>query len=132
MRQLGRFVGACLTVFSTAAVADDRQEIPQAIYDDISAKIVHQTTFMQFTPKEAVRWSPRAIDIIKFVKAPSPTYEDTYLYALIYKVTVTSDTVTIDAHGTTCQVVVVVKYGEWTDPTVVCEPVDLSRMDHPS
>jgi hypothetical protein len=130
---VGRFIALVLLVVSSAAqAADDRKDIPKAIYDAIDAKITFQTTFVQFTEKEAVRWQPRSIDITTFVKAPSPTYKDTYLYAMIYKVVVTSDKVSLNVHGTTCQAVVVVKYGEWTDPTVVCEPVDLNRADQPS
>jgi len=119
-------------LLASSVLADDRRDIPQTVYDAISAKITRQTTFVQLKDDGLVRWSPRSIDIVKFVKAPSPTYEDTFLYAIIYKVSVTSDLLEIDAHGTTCQAVVVVKIGEWTDPTVVCEPVDLSRPDNPA
>jgi hypothetical protein len=121
-----------LLVVPFPALADDRGDVPDSIYDTILAKIAFQTTFVQFTPGGPVRWSPRAIDIATFVKAPSRTYKDTYLYAIIYKVSVTPDDVSLDVHGTTCQVVVVLKYGAWDDPTVVCEPLDLSRPDHPA
>ena len=49
------------------------------------------------------------IKLVEFVKAPSPTYPDTYLYAMRYVVSVLSDENSLAVHGTSCQVVVVYK-----------------------
>ena len=65
--------------------------------------------------------------MVEFVKAPSQTYRNTYLYAMRYVVSVLSDKDSLAIHGTSCQVVVVFKDGEYDEPTVVCEPVNLDR-----
>jgi hypothetical protein len=61
------------------------------------------------------------------VKAPSPTYADTYLYAMRYGVSVLSEKETLIIHETSCQAVVVYKDGEYHEPTVHCEPLSLYR-----
>ena len=103
------------------------REFPEAIFDKITAKITHQTTFQQFSPDGLIRWWTRTIKLVDFVKAPSPTYPDTYLYAMRYAVAVISEKDTLAVYGTSCQVVVVYKFAEYDEPTVVCEPVNLDR-----
>jgi hypothetical protein len=111
--------------FDEAAARD----FPQMIYDKIRAKIVSQTTFAQVGPEGLVRWSTRTLKLVDFVKAPSRTYPDTYLFAMRYLVSVMNDRDPLAIHGTSCQVVVVYKGGEWDEPTVVCEPVKLEKAD---
>jgi hypothetical protein len=115
-------------IFDEAAARD----FPKAIYDKITAKITYQTTFVQFGPDGLVRWSTRTLKLVDFVKAPSQTYPDTYLYAMRYVVSVISEKDSLAVYGTSCQVVVVYKDKEWDEPTVVCEPVNLDQPDHPS
>lgn len=115
-----------------ADALDDRQDIPDAIYDAINAKIARQTTFLQIHGKKFIRWAPRAIDIVEFYKVPSPTFRNCALYAMTYRVAVASEVSSLDVHGTICVVTVVVRDAEWTPPTVVCEPVDFSRVETPS
>jgi hypothetical protein len=102
------------------------------VVDKIRAKIVSQTTFAQVGPEGLVRWSTRTLKLVDFVKAPSRTYPDTYLFAMRYLVSVMNDRDPLAIHGTSCQVVVVYKGGEWDEPTVVCEPVKLDRADRSS
>jgi hypothetical protein len=99
---------------------------PQAVFDKVVAKITAQATLMQMTPAGLVRWQPRTITLVVFVKAPSQTYADTYLYAMRYAVAVLSEKDTLAVHETSCQAVVVYKHGEYDDPTVVCEPLILN------
>lgn len=106
------------------------REIPPAIFERIAAKITAQTTFQQFGPEGVLRWWPRTIKLVEFVKAPSPTYPDTYLYAMRYLVSVLSDKETLAVYSTSCQVVVVYKYAQYGEPTVVCEPVNLDLTDN--
>lgn len=105
---------------ANAAVA-----FPQAIFDKITGMITDRTTFEQLGPNGLIRWWPRTIKLVEFVKAPSPTYPDTYLYAMRYVVSVLSDEDSLAVYGTSCAVVVVYKDGEYDEPTVVCEPVNL-------
>jgi hypothetical protein len=104
-------------------------DLPQEIVDRITARIAFQTTFVQFSPKGVVRWSPRTVQLIEFVKAPSPSYPDTYLYAMRYMVSVLSEKESLRVDGTICQVLVVYRDGQYSTPTVVCDPVNL---DHAS
>ncbi|MEX0853812.1 MAG: hypothetical protein WD036_11105 [Bauldia sp.] len=110
-------------IFNAAAA----REFPQAIFDKIAAKITYQTTFQQVSPVGLIRWSTRTMKLVDFVKAPSQTYQDTYLYAMRYVVSVISEKDTLAVYGTSCQVVVVYKFAEYDEPTVVCEPVNLDR-----
>jgi hypothetical protein len=103
------------------------QEFPPAIYDKIIGRITYQTTFQQLGPNGLIRWWPRTIKLVEFVKAPSQTYRNTRLYAMRYVVSVLSDKDSLAVHGTSCQVVVVFTDGEYDEPTVVCEPVNLDR-----
>ena len=115
-------------IFNEAAARD----FPQTIYNKITAKITYNTTFEQFSSSGLIRWWTRTIKLVDFVRAPSPTYEDTYLYAMRYVVSVISDKDSLAVHGTSCQVVVVYKDKQFDEPTVVCEPVNLDQLDHPS
>jgi hypothetical protein len=112
----------CVIFNATAA-----REFPQAIFDGVNAKIAHQTTFQQLSPNGLVRWWPRTIKLVDFVKAASPTYRDTYLYAMRFVVAVISDKESLAVYGTSCQVVVVYKDKRYDDPTVFCEPISLDR-----
>ena len=105
---------------------------PDMIYDKIRAKIVSQTTFVQVGPEGLVHWSTPTPKLVDFVKAPSRTYPDTYLFAMRYVVSVASDTDSLATYGTSCQIVVVYKRGEWDEPTVVCEPVNIDQADRSS
>jgi hypothetical protein len=115
-------------IFNASAV----REFPQAIFDKITAKIGYQTTFDRFSPSGLIRWWPRTIKLVDFVKAPSRTYSDTYLFAMRYVVSVISEKVPLVIYTTSCQVLIVYKDKEWDEPTVVCEPVNLDQPDHPS
>ena len=64
--------------------------------------------------------STRTLKLVDFVKAPSPTYLNTYLYGMRYVVSVISAKEPLAVYGTSCQVVVVYKDKEWDEPTVVC------------
>ncbi len=112
-------------IFDAAAV----REFPRAIFDRITEKITHQTTFEQLSPNGLIRWWTRTIKLVDFVKTPSRTYDDTYLFAMRYVISVLSDEDTLAVQGTSCQVVVVFKDGEYDEPTVVCEPINLDRPD---
>jgi hypothetical protein len=116
------FAGDVQPIFDEAAA----REFPQAIYDKISSKIARQTTFVQVSPDGLVRWSTRTLELVDFVKAPSPTYRDTYLFAMRYVVSVFSEMDSLGVHDTSCQVVVVYKDKKWSEPTVACAPVNLS------
>jgi hypothetical protein len=74
-------------IFNTATA----REFPQAAFDRISAKITRQTTFQQLSPGGLIRWQTQAIQLAEFVKALSPTYPDTYLYAMRDVVSVVSE-----------------------------------------
>lgn len=108
------------------------RNFPQAVYDKITARITDETTFEQFSPSGLIRWWTRTIKLVDFVKAPSPTYEDTYLYAMRYVVSVISEKASLAVYGTSCQVVVVYKDKLFAEPTVVCEPVNLDQPEHQS
>jgi hypothetical protein len=110
-------------IFNKAAAA----AFPQAIFDEIVARITYQTTFQQIGPKGLVRWWTRTVELADFVESRSHTDPDTYLYAMRYLVSVLSDRDTLSLFRTSCQVVVVLKNGEYDDPTVVCEPVNLDQ-----
>src|SRR5689334_9943548 len=62
------FAGDLEPIFNEVVVRD----FPQAIYDKIRSKIVHQTTFVQVSPAGLVRFSARTIKLVDFVKALSP------------------------------------------------------------
>lgn len=125
---LARDVKVPEPIFNEAAAKD----FPKAIYDKITDKITRETTFEQFSPSGLIRWWTRTIKLVDFVKAPSPTYKDTYLYAMRYLVSVISDKDSFAIYGTSCQVVVVYKDKLFGLPTVVCEPVNLDQPDLPS
>jgi hypothetical protein len=110
-------------IFNEAAAA----VFPQAIFDEIVAGITHQTTFQQVGEEGLVRWWTRTVELADFVESPSHTDPDTYLYAMRYVVSVLSDRDTLSLFRTSCQVVVVLKNGEYDKPTVVCEPVNLDQ-----
>jgi hypothetical protein len=110
-------------IFDAAAA----KAFPQAIFDKIEAKITFQTTFQQLGPEGIDRWWTRTIKLVDFVKSPSQTDQDTYLYAMRYVVSVLSDKDSLSVDETSCQVVVVFKDGEYDEATVVCEPVILNR-----
>ena len=97
------------TVFPNHLDATAAREFPKTIFDRIAAKITYQTTFEQPSPNGLIRWWSRTIKLVEFVKAPSPTYPDTYLYAMRYVVSVLSDQNSLAIYGTSCQVVVVYK-----------------------
>ena len=103
------------------------REFPKAVFDSIAGKITYQTTFDQLGPNGLIRWWTRTIKLVEFVKAPSQTYPDTYLYAMRYVVSVLSDKDSLAVYGTSCQVVVVYKDAAYDQPTVVCEPVNLDQ-----
>jgi len=100
---------------------------PQAIFDEIVAIITHQTTFQQIGQEGLIRWWTRTVELADFVESPSHTDPDTYLYAMRYLVSVLSNRDTLSLFRTSCQVVVVLKNGEYDEPTVVCEPVNLDQ-----
>ena len=110
-------------IFNEAAAA----AFPQAIFDEIVAEITYQTTFQQINQKGLVRWWTRTIELADFVESPSHTDPDSYLFAMRYLVSVLSDRDTLSLFRTSCQVVVVLKNGEYDNPTVVCEPVNLDQ-----
>ena len=64
---------------------------PQEVFEHVTAKITQQTTVQRIGPDGLVRWQPRTIRLVVFVKAPSHTYADTYLYAMRYAVAVLSE-----------------------------------------
>ena len=124
--------------FASAALAGDiravldqaaAKEVPSAIYDKISSRIARQTTFVQMSPEGLVRWSTRTLKLVEFVKAPSPTYPGTHLYAMRYVVSVSTEMDALSVHETSCQVVVVVEQNEWSEPNVVCTPVNLGQAE---
>ena len=79
-------------------------------------------------PREGVlRWWPRTIKLVEFVKAPSPTYPDAHLYAMRHAVSVLSERETFAIHETSCQVVVVQRNEIYAEPTVACAPVNLNQ-----
>ena len=117
------FAGDVQAIFDEAAA----REFPQAVYDKISSKIARQTTFVQVSPDGLVRWSTRTLELVDFVKAQSPTYRGTYLFAMRYVVSVFSERDSLGVQDTSCQVVVVCKDKEWSEPTVVCGPVNLGQ-----
>lgn len=102
-------------------------EFPQPIFDDIADRITHQTSFAEIGPDGMIRWWPKTIELVAFVKSPSPDDPDTGLIAMRYEVTVLSEEHSLIVHRTSCQVVVVFKHGTYDQPLVVCEPVNLNR-----
>jgi hypothetical protein len=96
-------------------------EFPRAVFEKITTKIARQTTFRELSPDGFIRWSPQTVRLVEFVKAPSPTYSDTYLYAMRYIVSVISDRPSLAVYG--CQVTVVYTHTKYAEPTVVCQPV---------
>jgi hypothetical protein len=74
-----------------------------------------------------IRWWPRAIKLIEFVKTPSPTFADTYLYAMRYEVTVLSEKEVLATYSTDCAAVVTFKEATYSEPTVVCDPVNIDQ-----
>jgi hypothetical protein len=101
--------------------------VPQEVFDRVTAEITQQTSFQKVGPEGLVRWQPRTIQLVVFVKSPSHIHADAGLYAMRYAVAVLSEKETLVVHETSCQVVVVYKDGEYDDPTVVCEPLNLDR-----
>ena len=97
-------------IFNEAAAA----AFPQAIFDEIVAKITHQTTFQQIGQKGLVRWWTRTVELADFVESPSHIDPDTYLYSMRYLVSVLSDRDTLSLFRTSCQVVVVLKTANMT------------------
>ena len=119
------FASGVEPIFNEAAARD----FPQAIYDKIRSKIVHQTTFVQVSPAGLVRWSARTVKLVDFVKALSPTFRDTYLFAMRYEVSVIGEMDSLAVYGTSCQVAIVYKDKAWDEPTVVCAPVNLDQPE---
>ena len=103
------------------------REFPPAIFERIAAKITAQTTFQQLGPEGVLRWWPRTIKLVEFVKATSPTYPDTHLYAMRYAVSVLSERESFAIDQTSCQVVVVQRIERYSEPTVACAPVNLNQ-----
>jgi hypothetical protein len=118
-----RDVAVSEPIFNEAAAA----VFPQPIFDEIVAGITRQTTFQQIGQEGLVRWWTRTVELADFVESPSHTDPDTYLYAMRYLVSVLSDRDTLSLFRTSCQVVVVLRSGEYDNPTVVCEPVNLDQ-----
>ena len=108
------------------------KEFPQAQFEKITEKITYLTTFIQITPNGVVRWRPRTPELFEFVKSPSKTDRDTYLYAMRYEVSVLNSRDATAVFDTSCQVVVVYKDGGYDEPTVVCEPIILNRKWTPN
>jgi hypothetical protein len=109
--------------------ADAARAFPQEVFDRIIDKITYLTTFAQVGANGVIRWGPRTIRLVEFVKAPSQTYPDTDLYAMRYEVSVSKDDDPVAVYGTTCQVVVVYKDRGYDEPTVACEPINLDRPE---
>ena len=105
-----------------AGAEDDRKDIPNAVYDKIKMRIARQTTFLQLYGQKVLHWAPRSIDLIKFVKTASPTYERCHFYAMIWRVTIASDEAPMNLQWSDCVVTLVFKDAEWNSPTVVCQP----------
>ena len=120
--------GSSSAPLDTAAAKD----LPQSVLDRIASKISAQTTVVEVGPEGTVRWSARAIRLIELVTARSPTDPDVYLYAMRYEVSVMRDEDSLAGRTTSCQAVVVYKDMQFGDPTVACEPIDVSRSDRPS
>ena len=119
------FAGDVKPIFDEAAARD----FPQPIYDKIRSKIVRQTTFVQVSPEGLVRWSTRTLELVDFVKVPSPAFPDTYLFAMRYVVSVISEMHSLAVFSTSCAVVVVYKDNAWHEPTVLCAPVNLDQPE---
>lgn len=100
---------------------------PAPIFERIVERITTQTTFQQFGPKGIVRWAPRTIELIEFVGVPSPSFPRTYLYAMRYVVSVLGAEQSLIVEGTVCQVMVLLREGTYSEPTVVCDPVNLNH-----
>jgi hypothetical protein len=100
---------------------------PQEVFDSVIAKITQQTSFQKVGPEGLVRWQPRTIQLVVFVKSPSHTDADAALYAMRYLVSVLSEKESLILHDTSCQAVVVYKDGGYDEPVVVCEPLNLDQ-----
>jgi hypothetical protein len=100
--------------------------LPRSVLASIEARIAKQTSFAQLTSNGIVRWSARAVTLIELVAVPSPSFPDTDVFAMRYSVSVLSDDLPLAVDETTCQVLLIRKDGEFADPTVVCEPVNVS------
>ena len=100
---------------------------PQEVFDSVTAKITQQTSFQKVGPEGIVRWQPRTIQLVVFVKSPSHIHADAGLYAMRYLVSVLSEKESLAVHETSCQAVVVYRDRAYDDPIVVCEPIDLNR-----
>jgi hypothetical protein len=100
---------------------------PQEVFDSITATITQQTSFQKVGPEGLVRWQPRTIQLVVFVKSPSHTDANAVLYAMRYLVSVLSEKESLILHETSCQAVVVYKEGGYDEPVVVCEPLNLDR-----
>jgi hypothetical protein len=123
---------ACLALPSAAIAGSDTAakaatEVPAASLNLIEARIATYMTFQQFSPTGVVRWSPRTIELVEYVKATSPTRPETYLYAFRYIVSVLTDKESLVVEGTICQVTMVGEAGVYSDPTVGCDPVNVGR-----
>ena len=110
------------------------QAFPRSSYDRIIAAITRQTSFVVVQPAGLVRWSTQTAKLTDFVQVPSPSFPDTFLYAMRYQVSVTSqdgahnglqDSI---AYSTICQVSLVEIANNYHYPTVVCDPIDLSHQ----
>jgi hypothetical protein len=112
-----------------AAVVSD---LPQTVLDTITSKVAAQTTLVELGPTGIVRWSARAIRLVEFVKVRSPTDPDVYLFAMRYAVSVMRDGDLVTLRTTWCQATVVYKAAQFSDPTVACGPIDISRQDRSS
>jgi hypothetical protein len=105
-----------------------RASLPGECLQLIESRIAAFTTFQQITPAGLVRWSPRAIELAEFVKVASPTKADTYLYALRYVVSVLDQNRSLAVDGTVCQVTLTSEKGVFSDPIIVCEPVNVTPL----
>ena len=108
-----------------AAMAE--AELPAESLELIQSRIAAYTTFQQLSPDGIVRWSPRAIELVHFVKVASPSKADTWLYALQYVVSVLDQGHSLAVDGTLCQVSMISEKRVYFEPTIVCDPVNVSR-----
>jgi hypothetical protein len=70
-----------------------RAMLPAESLQLIESRIASYTTFQQLSPAGIVRWSPRAIELVHFVKVPSPTRPEAFLFALQYVVSVLNEAI---------------------------------------
>lgn len=93
--------------------------LPTSAVDAFARSIVAQTTVYRRVGLRTEKILPSRAAVLEFVRAPSPTLPDVFLYALRVEVTVTATT---DAQRgrSICQGLFTTNS---TSPTVVCDPV---------